>query len=161
MLSNAALSEFERRGGARPRAGRHRLALGSPGRRSCRPSSPARADHRPAPSASRLQCAEALAQARRIAAIVQSSRRCRGLSLLPAPSCCGALSVCLRFIGLPPGGNGVNRFCVAPGLPCADLPCADLPCAGRMFPRMEHRFWHRKHSSRARQIIRGFVKLIS
>ena len=31
----------------------------------------------------------------------------------------------------------------------------------RMFPRMEHRFWHRKHSSRARQIIRGFVKLIS
>ena len=32
-------------------------------------------------------------------------RRCRGLSLLPAPVCCGALSVCSRFvIGLPPGG---------------------------------------------------------
>ena len=55
---------------------------------------------------SRWQCAEALAQVRRIAAIVQEHAAvARGLSLLPAPVCCGVLPVCCRFvIGLPPGG---------------------------------------------------------
>ena len=100
--SNAALSEFERRG--RETA----VLLAATDLRSASPGelqTLLQAVGRLVQTIGRLesealfsrwQCAEALAQVR---------RRCRGLSLLPAPVCCGALSVCSRFvIGLPPGG---------------------------------------------------------
>lgn len=97
---------------ARPR---RRTADALAGRR------PARADHRPARIGGAFLplavCRSAGAGAADRRHRAGACRRCRGLSLLPAPVCCGALSVCSRFvIGLPPGGHALNRFCVAPDL---------------------------------------------
>ena len=101
--SNAALSEFERRG--RETA----VLLAATDLRSASPGelqTLLQAVGRLVQTIGRLE-SEALfsrwqADRRHRAG---ACRRCRGLSLLPAPVCCGALSVCSRFvIGLPPGG---------------------------------------------------------
>ena len=84
-------------------------------RRSCR--RPARADHRPARIGDAFLplavCRSAGASAADRRHRAGARCRCRGLSLLPAPVCCGVLLVCCRFAA---GRHALNRFCVAPDL---------------------------------------------